>query len=156
MFLCFLFYKACSFWNSETLDAIVESAMLYDTIEYWISSTDLPQNINIHGANTAVKFVFLSERGTPISSWPSSKLSFERFILQWARLNTGFLLHFPNLCLGWVCHNSRQTKYFLISCNEELVLKIYRTDDAKSLVQRLCKIVTNKLSSIQQSIVFSS
>ena len=29
-----------------------------------------------------------------------------------------------------------------ISCNEELVLKICRTDDAKSLVQRLCEIVT--------------
>ena len=61
-------------------------------------------------------------------------------------VGTGFLLHFPNLCLGCVCHNSRRTKYFLISCNEELVLKIYRTDDAKSLVQRLCEIVVNKLS----------
>jgi len=61
-------------------------------------------------------------------------------------VGTGFLLHFPNLCLGCVCHNSRHTKYFLISCNEELVLKIYRTDDAKSLVQRLCEIVVNKLS----------
>ena len=57
------------------------------------------------------------------------------------------MLHFPSLCLCCVCHNSRCTKYFLISCNEELVLKIYRTDDAKSLVQRLCEIVTNKLSS---------
>ena len=35
----------------------------------------------------------------------------------------------------------------MISCNEELVLKVYRTDDAKSLVQRLGEIVTNKLSS---------
>ena len=32
--------------------------VLNDTIEYWISSSDLPQNINIHGANTAVKFAF--------------------------------------------------------------------------------------------------
>ena len=38
-------------------------------------------------------------------------------------------------------------KYFLISCNEELVLKIYGTDDANSLVQRLFEIVTNKLCS---------
>ena len=57
--------------------------MLNDTIEYWISSSDLPQNINIDGANTAVKFVsFLSERGTLVCSWPSSKLALERFILQ--------------------------------------------------------------------------
>ena len=76
-------YKACSFWNSNTLDAIVESAMLNDTVEYWISSSELPQNINIHGANSAVKFVFfLGERGTLVCSWPSSKLAFERFILQ--------------------------------------------------------------------------
>ena len=64
----------------------------------------------------------------------------------YSTVGTGFLLHFPNLCLGCVCHNSRRTKYFLISCNEELVLKIYRTDDAKSLVSRLCEIVVNKLS----------
>ena len=56
--------------------------MLHDTIEYWISSSELPQNNNVHGANTAVKFVFLSERETPVCSWPSSKLAFERFILQ--------------------------------------------------------------------------
>ena len=58
------------------------SAMLHGTTEYCTSSSDLPQNINIHGANTAVKFVFLSERGKPVCSWPSSKLAFERFILQ--------------------------------------------------------------------------
>ena len=31
---------------------------------------------------SAVKFVFLSERGTPVCSWPSSKLALERFIIQ--------------------------------------------------------------------------
>ena len=130
--------KACSFWNSDTLDTIVESAMLNDTIENWIISSELSQNINIHGANDAVKFIFLSDRGTLVCGWPSSKLAFERFILQSARLNTGFLLHFPTLCLACVFHNSRLTKYFLISCNKELVLKIYRTVDSKSLVQTNC------------------
>ena len=46
-----------------TLDAIDESAMLSDTIEYWISSSELPQNSNIHGANTSVKFVFVKRKG---------------------------------------------------------------------------------------------
>ena len=144
--ICFSVLKPCSFWNSDTLDAIVESVMLNDTIEYWISSSELPQNININGANIAVTFIS-SERETLVCSWPSSKLALERFILEQASLNTGFFLHFPNLCLGCVCHNRRRTKYFLISCNEELVLRIYRTDDAKSLVQTVCEIVTNKLSS---------
>ena len=73
MFLCFLFfssYKAFSFWNSDTLDAVAEIAMSNDTIEYWISSSELPQNIDIHGANSTVKFFFLGERGTLVCSWP--------------------------------------------------------------------------------------
>ena len=55
-------YKAFSFWNSDTLDAIVESAMSNDTIEHWITSSELPQNISIHGANTAVEFFFFFKR----------------------------------------------------------------------------------------------
>ena len=70
---CFsVLIKLVCFWNSDTLNAIVESAMLNFTIEYWISSSELPQNINIHGANTAVRFVFLSKRGTLVCNWPSS------------------------------------------------------------------------------------
>ena len=52
--------------------------VLNDTIEYWIRSSELPQNINMHGANTAVKLVFLSERGTIVCSWSSSKFKLSR------------------------------------------------------------------------------
>ena len=65
-------------WIHHTL------SLLNDTIEYWLSLSELPQNIDIHGANIAVKFVFLSERGTLIC-WPCSKLAFERFILGYSR-----------------------------------------------------------------------
>ena len=59
IFLFFSSYKAFSIWNSDTLDAIVESAKWH----HWIldKSSELPQNINIHGANTAVKLVFLAK-----------------------------------------------------------------------------------------------
>ena len=40
----------------QTLNVIVESAMLNEGIEYWISSSKLPENININGANIAVNF----------------------------------------------------------------------------------------------------
>ena len=49
---------------------------------------------------------FLSKRGTLVCNWPSSKLAFERFILQKACLNTGFLLHFPNPCLGLMLNSN--------------------------------------------------
>ena len=37
--------------------------MLNDRIEYWISSSEQPQNININGTNNAVSFVS-NEKGT--------------------------------------------------------------------------------------------
>ena len=56
--ICLSVLKSWSYWNSDTLDAIVESGMLNDRIEYWISSSEQPQNININGTNNAVSFVF--------------------------------------------------------------------------------------------------
>lgn len=79
--ICFSFLKPCSYWNSDTLLAIVESALLNDSIEYWISSSELPQNINTHVASIAVNFVS-NERGTLVCSSSSSELALERVILQ--------------------------------------------------------------------------
>ena len=77
---CFSVLNSCSYWNSDILDAIAESAMLNDTIDFWISSSELPQNNNVCGADIAVNFVS-NERGTPVCSWSSSELALERFIL---------------------------------------------------------------------------
>lgn len=79
--ICFSVLKPCSYWNSDTLLAIVESALLNDSIEYWISSSELPQNINTHVASIAVNFVS-NERGTLVCSSSSSELALERVILQ--------------------------------------------------------------------------
>ena len=55
--------------------------MLNEGIEYWISSSKLPENININGANIAVSF-FFNERGTLVCSLSSGKLTLEKFIQQ--------------------------------------------------------------------------
>lgn len=55
--------------------------MLNEGIEYWISSSKLPENININGANIAVNF-FFNERGTLVCSLSSGKLTLEKFIQQ--------------------------------------------------------------------------
>ena len=55
--------------------------MLNEGIEYWITSSKLPENININGANIAVNFSF-NERGTLVCSLSSGKLTLEKFIQQ--------------------------------------------------------------------------
>ena len=70
--ICFFFsssYKAFSFWNSDTLDAIVESAMSNDTIEHWISSSVINQKILVYMVPILLSsFFFVSERGTLVCS----------------------------------------------------------------------------------------
>lgn len=111
--ICFLVLKPCSYWNSETSDAIVEcgSTFFFDTIKSQCSSV-LPQNVNIYGAIINVNFAS-SRKGTLVCTSSSSKVGLERFILQTQSKNTGFLLYFPELCYSCVFHKtSRSTTFF--------------------------------------------
>ena len=81
--ICFSVLKPCSYWNSDTLDAIVQfgNTFFIKTIKsQW--SWALPENINILGANVNVNFVG-SSNGTLVSTSSSSKLCLERFILNY-------------------------------------------------------------------------
>ena len=72
----------------------------------------------------------------------SSKSVLGMLIFQHGELNTGFLVHFPNFCLGCVFHRtskSKITEYFLISLNETQGLKMFRINDANSLVEIVCE-----------------
>ena len=104
--ICFSVLKPCSYWNSDTLDAIVQfgNTFFIKTIKsQW--SWALPENINILGANVNVSFVS-SSNGTLVTTSSSSKLCLERFILQNQSANTGFLLYVSKLCYSCVFHKT--------------------------------------------------
>ena len=81
--ICFSVLKPCSYWNSDTLDAIVQfgNTFFIKTIKSQCSWA-LPENINILGANVNVNFVG-SSNGTLVSTSSSSKLCLERLILNY-------------------------------------------------------------------------
>ena len=146
--ICFSVIKHCSYWNSDTSDAIVEhgNAFFIEITKYQEKSSQLPQNVSIYGANINVNFV-LKSKGTLSSNFPSSKLVLERLILQSAIMNTGFLLHFPMMCFSCVYHKtSRNATFFLICLNENQELDIHKESDANSVVQRVCEYITIKLN----------
>ena len=139
--------KPCSYWNSDTLDAIVQfgNTFFIKTIKSQCSWA-LPENINILGANVNVNFVSNSN-GTLVSTSSSSKLCLERFILQNQSVNTGFLLYFSKLCYSCVFHKtSRSTIFFLITVDESTQLEVARASDTHRLVQAICDSVTNRLN----------
>ena len=137
---CFSVLKPCSYWKSDT-DAIVEcgSAFFIETIKNKASSSELPQILNICGANINIKFVSRS-RGTLVCGSPPSILVLEDLILQNVGKNTGFLLHFSKLCFGCVFHKtSRSTTFFFFSFNGSQGLEIHTAIDTKFLVNSLSK-----------------
>lgn len=154
--ICFSVVKPCSYWKSDTLDALVEygSAFFTETIKNQTSSSELPQSVNIHGANINVNFVSRN-KGMLVANSFFSKLALERLMSQNATKNTGFLLQFPSLCLSCVFHKtSRSTTFFLISLNEIQGLEVHRVRDKSSLVDTICESVTNRLKSNETEYFF--
>ena len=98
--VCFSVLKPCSHWNSNTIDAIVEngSVLFIEIIKYQASSSEMPQNINMCGANMNINLVS-SSKGTLICTSYSSKVGLERSILQIATRNAVFLLYVPTPAL---------------------------------------------------------
>ena len=149
--ICFSIVKPCSYWRSDTLDVLVENgtAFFIDTIKNQTCSSELPQNINVYNADININVVS-KHKGILLCSSSSSKLFFEKLILQNAAVNTGFLLHFPSLCLGCIFHKSiKSTTFVLIGLNENQRLEIHRLRNKNSLVQTVCDIVMTKLKSIE-------
>ena len=154
--ICFSVVKPCSYWKSDTLAALVEygSAFSTEIIKNQTSSSDLPQNVNIHGANIKVNFVSRN-KGMLVCNSCFSKLALERLMLQNATKNTGFLLQFRSYCLSCVFHKtSRSTAFFLIYLNEIQGLEVHKVSDKNSLVETICESVTNRLKSNETEYFF--
>ena len=86
--ICFSVLKACSYWNSDTLAAIVEhGCTFYNTIKCRTNCNELPQKLDIYGACINANIVFKSE-GT------FSYLSLQQLILQNSSdsMNTGCIV----------------------------------------------------------------
>ena len=93
--------------------------------------------IYIYRANVTANFV-LSHRGKLVWSSSSCKLALRGLLMESVTMNTGVLLHFPELCLGCVFHKtSKSTTFFFMSLSESEELKIHKTSDVTSLIQSL-------------------
>lgn len=135
--------KACSYWNSDTLAAIVEhGCTFYNTIKCRTNSNELPQKLDIYGACINANIVFKSE-GT------FSYLSLQQLILQNSSdsMNTGCIVYFPESCGSCIFHKTtRSLTYFLVNFKQDQTLEMLKTNDCSSLVHSICEKTTNKVT----------
>ena len=160
--ICFSTISACSYWNDQTLSAILEHADLHyqeglnDGKEF--TCDYLPQGIDIYGAD--IEVVFNSRyQGEFFFTSVIYRKHLGRLILENASQNTGFLLCFSNIYLSCIFpHNKRQIKYFLVECNEisQPMNLLEQFNDIDSLINTICHIVTQRVEceEIEYDILF--
>ena len=93
--ICFSVIKSCSYWNSDTLSAVIEKGNTFYrkmNVDKHLVISDLPNKLEIC-AGTDVNVVFTAKRQGVLSKDKSlSKQNLHELITQNNRNNTGFLL----------------------------------------------------------------
>lgn len=151
--ICHSVLESCVYWTADTLDATVEYGIVFfnEIIKYQANSSEFPQNVNIYiyRANVTVNFV-LSHWGKLVWSSSSSQLALQGLLMESVTMNTGVLLHFPEICLGCVFHKtSKSTTFFFMSLSESEELKIHKTSDVTSVTSHtktflaVCRVSTD-------------
>ena len=103
---CYSIISPCSYWNSNTLDAIIENgSQLNNTMQskHCLTSVTLPDSVTIFGTNINVHINEVSHR--ELSNLTESRISLETLILSGP---TGFLMWISSCCI--VCVYQQNTK----------------------------------------------
>ena len=135
--ICFSVVKACTYWNSQTLEAIIDHGNEFYKEQFSCPDESLclrkfPNKLQIYDATIDVVFT-------------AQKL-FQNFILDNTRGNTGFIIWFSNYCASCIFqHNSKtkSIKYYLIIFHSDGTLDEFQTvSDSNFLLQVLANTVT--------------
>ena len=102
--ICFSVIKPCTYWNSDTLDAVIENGNAFYkklNVDKHLLVSDLPNKLEICDADVAVVFTAQSE-GILSHNANLSKQDLHHFILCNERNNSGFLLWISSYCLSCI------------------------------------------------------
>ena len=148
--ICFSVVKACTYWNSQTLEAIIDHGNEFYREQFSCPDENLclhkfPNKLQIYDATIDV--VFTAQKEGIFSCASSSSKLFQNFILDNTRGNTGFIMWFSNYCASCIFqHNSKtkSNKYYLITFHSDGTLDEFQTvNDGNFLLQALANTVTN-------------
>ena len=101
---CYSIISPCSYWNSNTLDAIIENgSQLKNTMQskHCLTSITLPDSVTIFGTNINVHINEVSNR--ELSNLTESRISFETLILRNHTGKKGFLMWISSHCIACIC-----------------------------------------------------
>ena len=109
--LCYSIISPCSYWNSNTLDAIIKNgSQLKNTMQskHCLTSITLPDSVTIFGTNINVHINEVSNR--ELSNLTESRISFETLMLRNHTGKKGFLMWISSHCIACICQQNTKVK----------------------------------------------
>ena len=109
--ICYSIISPCSYWNSNTLHAIIENgSQLNNTThgEHCVTSVTLPDSVTIFGSriNVHVNEVCHGE----LSNLTESRIFLETLILRNHTGKTGFLMWISSYCIACIYQQNKKVK----------------------------------------------
>ena len=118
---CYSIISPCSYWNSNTLDAIIENgSQLNNTMQskHCLISATLTDSFTIFGTNINVHVNEVSHR--ELSNLTESRISLETLILRNPTGKTGFLRWISSYCIAFIYQqNTKVRKLFSLLTYED-------------------------------------
>ena len=118
---CYSIISPCSYWNSNTLDAIIENgSQLNNTMQskHCLISATLTDSFTIFGTNINVHVNEVSHR--ELSNLTESRISLETLILRNPTGKTGFLRWISSYCIAFIHQqNTKVRKLFSLLTYED-------------------------------------
>ena len=147
---CYSIISPCSYWNSNTLDAIIKGgSQLNNTMQskYCLISVTLPDSVTIFGTNINVHVNEVSHR--ELSNLTESRISLETLILRNHTGKTGFLMWISSYCIACIYQQNTKVKQLFSPLTYEdshspAMKQTIHICSVDNLVEEINNIIQNK------------
>ena len=149
--LCFSVIKSCRYWNSDTLNAVIEYGNAFYmklNVDKHLMLNDLPNKVNICGADVDVVFTAKGE-GVLFKNTSLSEHVLHQFISHNKKNDTGFLLWISTYCLSCIFQHQAEGTKFVVSAFDDsespFVFEVVK--DIDSVINIISSIASFKFQS---------
>ena len=125
--ICYSIISSCSYWNSKTLDAIIQNGSELNNViknDYHSKSINIPENVTIFGMTIKVDVSKVSHG--KLTSLPENMISLKTLILK-NYGKTGFLMCISSYCIACIYQqNTKEKQLFSLLAYEDSISSTMR------------------------------
>ena len=142
--ICYSIISSCSYWNSKTLDAIIQNGSELNNViknDYHSKSINMPENVTIFGMTIKVDVSKVSHG--KLTSLPENMISLKTLILK-NYGKTGFLMCISSYCIACIYQqNTKEKQLFSLLAYEDSISSTIKHIKHISGINKLMEVILN-------------